>query len=239
MEHTTIPAGEIHTPYQWIVSDEAARLAIVPEGDHDHHKLCLQLDTHQVWRMDATAPVVWMAAQDAPGTMALHEAAADPHTQYQTEAEGDARYAALVHAHDYEPADATILKDADIGVSVAAQGHSHDLAYQPIGSYAAATHAHAIADVMGLQSALDAKATPSDITSAVNALIDAAPAALDTLNELSAALGDDANFATTVTNALAGKPACSMTLSLQWHRRIVQRRSSGSSPRSFAVIGRH
>lgn len=36
-------------------------------------------------------------------------------------------------------------------------------------------------------------------------LIDSAPEALDTLNELAAALGDDSNFATTVTNSLAGK----------------------------------
>lgn len=36
-------------------------------------------------------------------------------------------------------------------------------------------------------------------------LIAAAPATLDTLDELAAALGDDANFATTVTNALALK----------------------------------
>jgi len=35
--------------------------------------------------------------------------------------------------------------------------------------------------------------------------IEAAPGALDTLNELAAALGDDANFSTTMTNALAGK----------------------------------
>lgn len=41
----------------------------------------------------------------------------------------------------------------------------------------------------------------SDITN----LVDSAPGALDTLNELAAALGDDANFATTVTNALALK----------------------------------
>jgi hypothetical protein len=45
----------------------------------------------------------------------------------------------------------------------------------------------------------------ADITTAVNAVINGAPGALDTLNELAAALGDDANFATTVTNALAGK----------------------------------
>ena len=47
-------------------------------------------------------------------------------------------------------------------------------------------------------------------------LIDSAPAALDTLNELAAALGDDPNFATTMTNALAGKLSTGhdMTLSL-------------------------
>jgi hypothetical protein len=39
----------------------------------------------------------------------------------------------------------------------------------------------------------------------VVATIDSAPAALDTLNELAAALGDDANFSTTVTNSIATK----------------------------------
>lgn len=37
-------------------------------------------------------------------------------------------------------------------------------------------------------------------------LINGAPGALDTLNELAAAMGNDPNFATTITNALAGKP---------------------------------
>lgn len=40
---------------------------------------------------------------------------------------------------------------------------------------------------------------------AVSSVIDTAPDALNTLNELAAALGDDANFATTVTNSLAEK----------------------------------
>lgn len=39
------------------------------------------------------------------------------------------------------------------------------------------------------------------------ALVDSAPTTLDTLNELAAALGDDPNFATTVTNTLATKAA--------------------------------
>lgn len=41
--------------------------------------------------------------------------------------------------------------------------------------------------------------------SAIAALLDSSPAALDTLNELAAALGNDPNFATTVTNQIAGK----------------------------------
>jgi hypothetical protein len=48
-------------------------------------------------------------------------------------------------------------------------------------------------------------ALTSDITSAVNNLIDGAGPALNTLNELAEAIGDDANYATTITNALGGK----------------------------------
>ena len=45
----------------------------------------------------------------------------------------------------------------------------------------------------------------SHVQSKVDAVIDSAPGALDTLNELAAALGDDANFSTTITNSLAAK----------------------------------
>jgi hypothetical protein len=45
----------------------------------------------------------------------------------------------------------------------------------------------------------------ADATAQVNAVVASAPAALDTLEELAAALGDDANFAATVTNSLATK----------------------------------
>ena len=49
----------------------------------------------------------------------------------------------------------------------------------------------------------------SIVDDAIDDLVNAAPGALDTLNELAAALGDDANFATTVTNSLAGKVSLS------------------------------
>jgi hypothetical protein len=48
-------------------------------------------------------------------------------------------------------------------------------------------------------------ATTAFVSTAVANLVDSAPGALDTLNELAAALGDDASFSTTVTNSLALK----------------------------------
>ena len=82
------------------------------------------------------------------------------------------------------------------------------------------SHNHVISNVDGLQTALDALPTAAEAQgyattaegnangytdTAILNLISSAPGALDTLNELAAALGDDPNFATTVTNNLAAK----------------------------------
>ena len=48
-------------------------------------------------------------------------------------------------------------------------------------------------------------ATQSYVSSQISNLVGSAPETLDTLNELAAALGDDSNFSTTVTNSLAAK----------------------------------
>jgi hypothetical protein len=64
---------------------------------------------------------------------------------------------------------------------------------------------HAISVITGLQAALDGKTTESYVNTAVSNLVDSSPATLNTLNELAAALGDDANFSTTVTNSIATK----------------------------------
>jgi hypothetical protein len=49
------------------------------------------------------------------------------------------------------------------------------------------------------------------VDSAVANLVDSAPSTLDTLNELAAALSDDPDFATTITNSIAGKADASHT----------------------------
>ena len=53
----------------------------------------------------------------------------------------------------------------------------------------------------------------------IDALVDSSPGTLDTLNELAAALGDDANFATTMTTSLAGKePTITAGTTSQYYR---------------------
>lgn len=98
-------------------------------------------------------------------------------------------------------------------------------------SFTPAAHTHPTSEVTGLDAALAEKAqlaspaftgiptaptatagtsstqlaTTAFVATAVAAVINGSPGALDTLNELAAALGNDANFSATVTNSLAGK----------------------------------
>ena len=78
----------------------------------------------------------------------------------------------------------------------------------------------------------------SEAIAEVTAVIDGAPNALNTLNELAAALGDDANFASTVTTSLATKvdsytpitqKTASYTLSTLDHRDDLIEMGSGSA----------
>jgi hypothetical protein len=83
-------------------------------------------------------------------------------------------------------------------------------------------HSHTITQIGGLASTLADKADlvagvipdgqiPASITrdtelsAAIAALVNSSPATLDTLEELAAALGEDPNFATTISNALGNK----------------------------------
>ena len=68
-----------------------------------------------------------------------------------------------------------------------------------------ATHNHTIANVTGLQDVLDSKATTDYVNTKVAGIVDSAPEALDTLNELADALGNDPNFATTVATQIGSK----------------------------------
>ena len=65
-------------------------------------------------------------------------------------------------------------------------------------------HTHTISDVTGLQSALDAKATPSDITTAITNLVNGADAAYDTLKEIQDAMATDAELSAAISALTIG-----------------------------------
>jgi hypothetical protein len=106
-------------------------------------------------------------------------------------------------------------------------------------SFAPSAHTHPTSEVTGLDAALAGKAplaspaltgtptaptatggtnstqiaTTAFVAAAITGVINGAPGALDTLNELAAALGNDGSFATTITNGLAEKLAKASNLS--------------------------
>jgi hypothetical protein len=96
----------------------------------------------------------------------------------------------------------TIALSGDVSGSVAFDGSANVTITAAV---ADDSHNHVIGNVDGLQAALDDKASISYVDTSVANLVDTAPATLDTLNELAAALGDDPNFATTVSNQIGTK----------------------------------
>lgn len=59
--------------------------------------------------------------------------------------------------------------------------------------------------VSTMLTSLTSKTTIAQVTAEIQKIVGAAPAALDTLKEIADALGQDANFAATITNGLASK----------------------------------
>lgn len=75
----------------------------------------------------------------------------------------------------------------------------------------------------------------SQITAALSALTTGAPGALDTLDELAAALGDDANFAATITAALGNRVRVDASQSLTSPQQSQARANIGAQ--EAALIG--
>lgn len=80
--------------------------------------------------------------------------------------------------------------------------------------------------------------TKTETDNKIAALVDAAPGTLDTLNELAAALGDDPNFATTVTNSIATKVVKNADITAGTNTKITYDAkglvTSGSTPTTLA-----
>ena len=179
------------------------------ESDADAAIAAVQADVDQN-ESDADAAIAAVQADvdqnesDADAAIAAVQADVD-----QNESDSDAADAALSARLDVLEADPTTAtavaavqadvdqneSDADAAIALKA-----DIASPTFTGTPAAPTAGAGTNTTQL-------ATTAFVTAAVAAVIDSAPGALDTLNELAAALGDDANFATTITNSIAAVQA--------------------------------
>ena len=131
-----------------------------------------------------------------------HIAAADPHTQYAPKASP---------TFTGTPTAPTQTK-TDNSTKLATTAHVKSVVadYAPLSSPALTGKPTA---PTAAQTANDTQlANTAFVKAAIAALVASSPEALDTLNELAAALGNDPNFATTMTNALAGKQPLDNTL---------------------------
>jgi hypothetical protein len=123
---------------------------------------------------------------------------AGTYTKVTTDAKGRVTSGTTLEASDIPTLTAEKISDFDTQVRTSRL----DQMAAPTASVA--LNAQKITGLADPSSATDA-ATKGYVDSAVSGLVDAAPEALNTLNELAAALGDDANFATTISTTLGEK----------------------------------
>lgn len=141
--------------------------------------------------------------------MAKHLAAADPHTQYATKESptltGKPKApTAPAGTNTTQIASTAFVQDVVTALNNALALKAPLASPTLTGTPTAPTAAQTVNNTQ--------VATTAFVKSAIAALVASSPAALDTLNELAAALGNDPNFATTMTNALAGKQQKDATL---------------------------
>jgi hypothetical protein len=134
------------------------------------------------------------------------------------EAGATATYAPAIRDNNGIPALVTGITAAEVRTVIGAGTSNFNGAYSSLTgvptTFAPSAHTHDISEINELIDVLDAKANLTDlqglastsyVDTAVAGVVSSAPAALDTLNELAAALNDDPNFATTITTALGNK----------------------------------
>jgi hypothetical protein len=169
--------------------------------------------TSAAYDVAGAAAAAQTAAEDYADGLAVNYDPAGSATAAQTAAES---YADGLAAN-YDPAGSastaetnantytdTALEDytPTSGLDAAVDGYGY-LKSADLSGYATETYVNSQGFIT--DASLSGLATETYVNDAVDALVDGAPGLLDTLNEIAAAINDDANYATTMTTALAGK----------------------------------
>jgi hypothetical protein len=141
------------------------------------------------------------AAYDAAGAASSAQANAATDATAKVAAEVTARNSAIATAI------ATEVTDRNSAIATAKTAAEATAAADATTKANAAKAAAEATAASALASAITTEVSNRNtaISTAVSAVVDGAPALLDTLNELAAAINDDANYTTTITTALATK----------------------------------
>ena len=142
-------------------------------------------------RVSGDAASVSTAAADATSKANAAQAAAEATAAADATTKANAAQAAASSAADIKVS-AAVAALTKASVGLANVDNTAD-ASKPVSTAQAAAIATAKSEAI------------ADATAQVNAVIASAPAALNTLDELAAALGDDASFASTITTSLSSK----------------------------------
>jgi hypothetical protein len=171
---------------------------IIFEGSTaDDHELTLQSP-------DVTSDII-VTLPNSTGTIALTSEIPSL-TGYATETYADtAASNAQSAAETY--ADGLAVNYDPAGSASTAEGNANSYTDTQLLSYTPTSSLDSTVDGYGYLKSTDLSgyATETYVNTAVSDLISSAPETLDTLNELAAALGDDPNYATTITTALGDK----------------------------------
>jgi hypothetical protein len=153
-------------------------------------------------RVSGDAASVATAASDATSKANAAQAAAEATAAADATSKANAAQAAAISAAATDATGKANAAQAAAEATAAADATSKANAAQAAAIAAAATAAGSAISAAISTEVSDRNAA---ITSAVNGVIDGAPGILDTLNEIANAIADDANYATTMTTALATK----------------------------------
>jgi hypothetical protein len=132
---------------------------------------------------------------------------------YYTKVESDAAFAAIGHTHTTtQVTEGTNLYYTDTRARAA-------ISLTTTGTSGVATYVNGVFNIPNYTTDLTGYATETYVNTQVSNLVDAAPTTLNTLNELAAALGDDANFSTSITTLIGTKePAITPGTTAQYWR---------------------
>jgi hypothetical protein len=182
------PDGDLLIPQDKIIFEGATA---------DDHELTLQSP-------DVTSDIT-VTLPNSTGTIALTSEIPSL-TGYATETYADtAASNAQSAAETY--ADGLAVNYDPAGSASTAEGNANSYTDTQLLSYTPTSSLDSTVDGYGYLKSTDLSgyATETYVDTAVSDLVSSAPETLDTLNELAAALGDDPNYATTITSALGNK----------------------------------